>query len=58
MIKDYMNFLGRLLHAVDDVKRAHKDAQTQSEYLYYQGMEEAYTNVVNWIKECEDERTT
>ena len=46
-----MKFLGKLLKAVDESKREHKYAQTQSEYLYSQGKLDAYKQVVEWVEE-------
>ena len=46
-----MKFLGKLLKAVDESTNEHKNAQTQSEYLYAQGKMDAYKQVVEWIKE-------
>lgn len=46
-----MNFMGKLLNAVDAAIQAHKDAQTQSEYLYTQGRLDAFKKVVEWLKE-------
>lgn len=44
-------FLGKLLNAVDAAVQEHKNAQTQSEYLYTQGRLDAFKKVVEWIKE-------
>lgn len=50
-----MRFLGRLLKAVDESTQEHKNAQTQSEYLYAQGKMDAFKKCVEWIKECEEQ---
>lgn len=47
---DKMEFMGKLLSAVDAAIQAHKDAKTQSEYLYTQGRLDAFNKVVEWIK--------
>ena len=46
-----MKFLGKLLKAVDESTNEHKNAQTQSEYLYSQGKLDAYKQVVKWTEE-------
>lgn len=46
-----MKFMGKILNAVDAAVQEHKNAQTQSEYLYTQGRLDAFKKVVEWIKE-------
>lgn len=48
---DKLNFMGKLLNAVDAAYQEHKNAKTQSEYLYSQGRLDAFKKVVEWIKE-------
>lgn len=47
---DTLEFTGKLLNAVDEAIQAHKDAKTQSEYLYTQGRLDAFKKVTEWIK--------
>lgn len=47
---DNIEFMGKLLNAVDTAIQEHKNAKTQSEYLYTQGRLDAFKKVVEWIK--------
>lgn len=44
-------FLGKLLNAVDAALQEHKNAQTQSNWLYTLGRLNAFKEVVEWIKD-------
>lgn len=44
-------FLGKLLNAVDTAVQEHKNAQTQSNWLYTLGRLNAFKEVVEWIKD-------
>ena len=46
-----MKFMGKILNAVDAAVQEHKNAKTQSEYLYTQGRLDAFKKVVEWVKE-------
>ena len=48
---DKIEFMGWLLSAVDAALQEHKNAKTQSEYLYTQGWLDALKKVVERIKE-------
>ena len=48
---DTIKIMGKLLSAVDAAIQEHKNAKTQSEYLYTQGWLDALRKVVEWIKE-------
>lgn len=50
---DYMEnieFMGKLLNAVDAAIQEHKNAKNKDEYLYTQGKMDAFKKVVEWIK--------
>jgi hypothetical protein len=46
-----MKFMGKILNAVDATVQEHKNAKTQSEYLYTQGKLDAYKQVAKWTEE-------
>ena len=48
---DKLIFLGKLLNAVDAAVQEHKNAQTQSNWLYTLGRLNAFNEVVEWIKD-------
>ena len=48
---DNIEFMGKLLNAVDAAFQEHKHAKTPSEYLYTQGRLDAFKKVVEWIKD-------
>lgn len=48
---DKIEFMGKLLNAVDAAIQEHKNAKTQSEYLYTLGRLDAFKKVVEWIKD-------
>lgn len=48
---DKLIFLGKLMTAVDAAVQEHKNAQTQSNYLYTLGRLNAFKEVVEWIKD-------
>ena len=43
--------LGKLLNAVDTALQEHKNAQTQSTYIYTQGKLDALKQVAEWLGE-------
>lgn len=48
---DKLIFLGKLMTAVDTAMQEHKNAQTQSNWLYTLGRLNAFNEVVEWIKD-------
>ena len=48
---DKMEFMGKLLSAVDEAYQEHKNAETQLKYLYTLGRLDAFKKVVEWIKD-------
>jgi hypothetical protein len=48
---DKLIFLGKLMTTVDAAVQEHKNAQTQSNWLYTLGRLNAFKEVVEWIKD-------